>query len=380
MHSQQTPQTEKPQPPKRVMPGTIDPDKASGQASKQTTSQPFTPPIKTSQEDGPVIRSTVQVVLVPTLVTDRKGHSVNGLRVNDFTLYDNDKPQNVDRDIAFLPLSMVICIQRSANVEVMLPKIRKIGNIVHDQLVGVDGEVAIVSFDHRIEVLQDFTADADLINQAVAKIKPGGQNSRMIDAVQTGVHMLKYKKDRRKVIVLISEIFDKSSEAHPREVATDLQLNNIDVYTLNISRIMTTLTAPPALPRSDPFPAGARVHPAGTSVDPTTTRQLSGAPGDSGDIIPVLEEIYRESKRVFVSDPARLFTKLTGGRELGFMTQADLEKAINEIGMEIRNQYILSYSPNNKVEGGFHTIRVEVDSPGLHVRTRRGYWMAGVPD
>jgi hypothetical protein len=62
------------------------------------------------------------------------------------------------------------------------------------------------------------------------------------------------------------------------------------------------------------------------------------------------------------------------------MTQGELERAIAEIGTEIRSQYILSYSPNNKVEGGFHTIRVTVDVPGMRVRTRRGYWMAGVPD
>ena len=362
------------------MPGTLDPDKANSATPKPSGTQPFTPPAKTSEDDGPVIRSTVQVVLVPTLVTNRKGLAISGLRVNDFTLYDNDKPQKIDRDVTFLPLSMVICIQRNANVEAMLPKIRKIGNVIHDQLVGQDGEVAVVSYDHRIEMLQDFTNNADLINQAVAKIKPGGQNSRMIDAVQTAVHMLKYKRDRRKVIVLISEIYDKSSEAHPREVATDLQVNNIDVYTLNINRLLAALTAKPDVPRPDPFPAGARPHPAGTSVDPTTMAQMGGAEGDSFDFVPVVEEMYRQAKHIFIKDPARLFTKLTGGRELGFMTQGELERAVAEIGTEIHSQYILSYSPNNKVDGGFHTIRVTVDVPGMKVRTRRGYWMAGVPD
>jgi VWFA-related protein len=380
MVSQESPRTEPPPAEKRVMPGTLDPDKANPKSPDETTPQPFTPPVKTSEDDGPVIRSTVQVVLVPTLVTNRQGVNVSGLRVNDFTLYDNDKPQRIDRDVAFLPLSLVICIQRSANVEVMLPKIRKIGSVLHDQLVGQGGEIAVVSFDHRIETLQDFTNDPDLINQAVAKIKPGGQNSRMIDAVQAAVHMLRHKKDRRKVIVLISEIYDKSSEAPARDVATDLQLNNIDVYTLNINRILAALTAKPDLPRPDPFPAGARPHPAGTSIDPTTMAQMGGAEGDSVDFIPVVEEMYREVKHVFVKDPARVFTKLTGGQELGFMTQAELEKAIATIGTEIRSQYILSYSPNDKVEGGFHTIRVTVDLPGMRVRTRRGYWMAGVPD
>jgi VWFA-related protein len=380
MVSQQTPKTE---PTQRVMPGTLDPEKAAAQAPQaESTPKPFTPPKKSSDDDDdiPVIRSTVQVVLVPTLVTNRKGVSVSGLKVNNFTLFDNDRQQRVDRDVAFLPLSLVICIQRSANVEVMLPKIRKIGNVLHDQLVGQEGEIAVVSFDHRIETLQDFTNDPDLINQAVAKIKPGGQNSRMIDAMQSAVHMLRHKKDRRRVIVLISEIFDKSSEASAKEVATDLQLNNIDVYTLNISHILTSLTAKPDVPRPDPFPPGARPHPGGSSIDPTSMAQLDGTAGDSLDILPVLEEMYRQAKRIFIKDPARLFTKLTGGREFGFMTQSDLEHAIAAIGTEVRSQYILSYSPNNKYEGGFHNIRVVVDLPGVKVRTRRGYWMAGVPN
>jgi hypothetical protein len=40
----------------------------------------------------------------------------------------------------------------------------------------------------------------------------------------------------------------------------------------------------------------------------------------------------------------------------------------------------LSYSPNNKLEGGYHRIRVDVAHEGYKVRTRPGYWMAGVPD
>ena len=54
--------------------------------------------------------------------------------------------------------------------------------------------------------------------------------------------------------------------------------------------------------------------------------------------------------------------------------------AIAAIGTEIRSQYILSYNPDNKVEGGFHKIVVIVNRPELNVRTRPGYWMAGVPD
>jgi VWFA-related protein len=377
---QQEPATSPPPAPAKILPGMLDPDRAKPPAGPPLLPGTPAPPVKPPAEEGPLIKSTLQVVLVPTMVTDKKGHSINGLRVTDFELYDNDQLQTIERDIAFLPMSLVICIQRSNNVQAVLPKIRKIGTELHDMLVGEGGEAAVVSFDHRIETVQDFTSDGDKINRAVEKLKPGGQNSRMIDAVQEAVHMLKYKKDRRKVILLISETLDRSSEAHVREVATDLELNNIDVYTLNISRIVTSLTTPPDLPRPDPFPPGARPHPPGTSIDPTTMAQLDGQPGDSGDIVPVLVEMYRGVKAIFFRNPARVFTKLTGGREYSFITQSDLENAIGDIGREIRSQYILSYSPNNKLEGGYHRIRVDVAHEGYKIRTRPGYWMAGVPE
>jgi VWFA-related protein len=361
----------------RPMPGTLDPEKARpapGQA------KPAAPAAPVPQVEGPTIRTTVQVVLVPTTVTDREGRVVNGLQPQDFRLLDNDKPQEINRDVAFLPLSMVICIQRSNNVENVLPKIRKMGNVLRDLLIGQDGEAAIVSFDHRIETLADFTNDPDKINEAMAKIRPGGSNSRLNDAVQHAVRMLRNKRDRRKVILMISETLDRSSEAKPREVATELQIHNIDFYTLNISRLVTSLTAKPEVPRPDPFPPGARPRPGIAPMDPTTTAQLTGTQGQGGDLVPVIIEMFRAVKAIFIRNPAELYTQFTGGREYSFITQADLEAAIGKIGEEIRSQYILSYTPNNKLEGGFHKIEVQVLRPNLKVRTRPGYWMAAVPE
>jgi VWFA-related protein len=327
-----------------------------------------------------VIRATVNVVLVPTTVTDNKGQVINGLGPQDFDLYDNGKVQKINRDVAFLPLSMVICIQKSINIEAILPKIRKMGNVIHDLLVGQDGETAIVSFDHRIETVQDFTNDPELINAAVDKIRAGGQNSRLNDSIQHAVRMLRTRRDRRRVILLISETLDRSSEAHVKEVATDLQIHNVDVFTLNINRLISRLTEKPQVPRPDPLPPGARPRPGMAAGDPTTQAQMMGTFGYGADFVPVIEEIFRATKAIFVKNPAEVYTQFTGGREYSFITQADLEKAIGQIGAEIRSQYILSYSPNNKIEGGFHAIRVEVNRPGLKVRTRPGYWMAGVVD
>jgi VWFA-related protein len=326
------------------------------------------------------IRATVNVVIAPTTVTDGRGLIVNGLKPQEFKLYDNDKLQEISQDIGFLPLSLVICIQKSANVEAILPKIKKMGTVLHDMLVGQDGEAAIIAFDHRIVTLQDFTNETEKITAALDQLRPGGQNSRMIDAVNQGIRMLKDKKDRRKVILLISETLDRSSESSFREVATNTQLFNVDVYTLNINRLISSLTAKPGLPRPNPMPPAATAHPGIASEDPTTLAQMTGSPGYGVDFVPVIKEVFIAVKAIFVDNPAEVLTKFTGGKEYSFVSQGDLERAIGDIGYDLRSQYLLSYNPNNKLEGGFHRIYVEVMRPGLKVRTRPGYWMAAVPE
>lgn len=364
-----TPQARKPSAP--VIPPPVLPPAAP---------KPAPPAMQEEQDMTPTFRDVVQVVLVPTTVTDRRGETVNGLMPQDFVLYDNDKPQQINRDVTILPLSFVIGIQRSANVEKILPMIKKTGPVIADLLVGQDGEAAVMSFDHRVEVLQDFTRDLDKIDAALDKLKPGGTNNRVVDAVNQATYMLRNKKDRRKVILLISETLDRSSESRPREVATNLQLHNIEVYTLNISRIVTRLTERREVPRPDHLPPGARPRVGVAPMDPTSQNQVTGAQGYGGDAIPAFVEMFRGVKGLFIRNPAELFTDFTGGREYSFLTQRDLERAISRIGTEIRSQYVLSYVPNNKIEGGFHKIRVEVRKPGLKVATRPGYWMAGIPD
>lgn len=370
-------QVPQPAPPKRVMPGTVDPDKKTEPEAKKAAPQE---PVNPADREQILFRDSVTYVLVPTTVTDNRGAVVNGLKPQDFELFDNGKPQQINRDVAFLPLSMVICIQRSANVEKMLPNIQKVGNLMRDMLVGQDGEAAIISFDHRIQLIQEFTNDAEKITAALLTLTPGGNNSRLNDATQQAIRMLRAKKDRRKVILLISETLDRSSEARPKEIATELQVHNIDVFTVNISRVVTALTARPDVPRPDPLPVGARPRPGIVPNDPTVYNQIGGRQGQGGDVVPVIVEMFRGVKGLFIDNPAELYTKFTGGREYTYVSQKDLERALTAIGEEIRSQYILSYSPNNRLEGGFHSIEVKVNRPNLKVKAKPGYWMAAVPD
>ncbi|MEO8125903.1 MAG: VWA domain-containing protein [Bryobacteraceae bacterium] len=325
-----------------------------------------------------VITSNVTVVIAPTTVTDRDGRYVHDLKPSQFTLFDNDKPQQITVDESFAPISLVVAIQADAKVESVLPKLQRIGSLLTNLMAGEQGEVAILAFDHRLQVLQDFTTDTNKVEAGLKKLKPGSSSSRMIDAVEQASRMLKSRsKERRRIVLLIAESRDKGSEGRLRESLATTQINNVLVYALNISRAYTETMTAPAIPRPDPIPPGARHVPAGAVNTPTSNAQLTGSQGYGANFVPLFTEIFRDVKGIFVDNPVEVFTKYTGGREMGFVTQKSLENAVSEIGREIHNQYLISYNPNNKLEGGFHTIRVEING-NYNIRTRPGYWLAAV--
>jgi VWFA-related protein len=341
------------------------------------------------QEDTPgqVFRATVNVVVAPATVTDSDGRFVDGLKPSDFRLFDNGRLQDIKVDVSYVPISLVVVIQANWDMEAVLPKLQKIGSLFQGLVTGEQGEVAVICFDHRIQVLQDFTSDGDLISQALEKLKRGSTTSAMIDATTTAIRMLARRPaNRRRIILYIGETRDRGSEGRVRDALTLAQVNNILFYPVSVNRLVTTFTAKQMAPRPDPFPAGARPLPPGVPPTPEATRMGVAGPANSANFIPLFVEIFKQVKAIFIDNPVEVFTEYTGGREHSFITQKDLEQAIHNIGQELHSQYLISYTPNNKLEGGWHDIRVEVLDPygrerrGVKVRSRPGYWMAAVPE
>jgi VWFA-related protein len=343
-------------------PGTLDPAK---QDSKQQ-----------DEEDAARFRTQTNVVIVPTTVRDRNGEVVDGLQLQDFELYDNNKLQKITADVREEPISLVVAVQRSSNITEILPKIQKIGTMLNQLVVGQDGEVAVVGFDHRMQVMQDFTNESEKVSEAMKKMTPGSSNHAVNDAVEFGIRMLKKRPvDRRRVLLLIAEKRDKGSELRLREALTEAQFANVAIYSLDISTVIAALTDKGIPPRPPPIPPEAIYMPGGGTATPTTVDQNYY----NGNYIPIFVDIFKATKSMFVDDTLDVFTRFTGGREYSFVGEKSLDKAVEGISQELHSQYLLSYSPNNQSEGGFHDIKVVVNRPKLEVRTRPGYWVAARP-
>jgi VWFA-related protein len=328
-----------------------------------------------------VFKGGVELVTAPVLVYDRDGSYVNGLQPFQFHLYDNSKEQNIKVDVTYEPISLVICLQANAHVEGLLPQVRKIGNLISPLLIGEQGEAALIAYDSRIRTLQDFTSDSELITKAVKDIYAGSSANRMIDAVASATRMLKNRPtNRRRIILLIGETRDLSSETRLREALIDLQLNNIMFYSVDMSRLFSTVTAKadPGRQRQAPPATMSQVLPNFVPATPTTIQQATGY-GNAGtaEFIPMMVELFKDVKAIFKDNPVEAFTKGTGGTELSFYKQRGLEEAIQRIGAELHSQYMVSYRPNNGDEGGFHELSVTVASPeAKKVQTRPGYWLS----
>jgi VWFA-related protein len=338
-------------------------------------------PQQPQQPEEPAVRIgvTVENVVAPVLVFDRDGSYVNNIRADQFHLFDNSKEQNISVDVVYQPISLVIAIQANSHVEQLLPHVQKIGNLITPLLIGDQGEAAIIAYDARIRVLQDFTSDPDKITQQVKKIYPGSTSNRLIDAVVEGTRMLSTRpKNRRRILMAIGETRDLGSEGRSRETLLGLQFANVLFYGVDMSRFMNVLTAPQPVPRSDNLPPAMHPMPSGVPATPTSVAQLYGLNGGRAEFIPMMVEVFKDVKAIFKDNPIEVFTKGTGGSEFGFHGLRSLEEAIQKAGEELHSQYTISYSPNNKDEGGFHQIIVQVGGhPEVsRVQTRPGYWLA----
>lgn len=348
---------------------------APTQPSTQTTTEAETP----QQQEIAKFITTLQQVLVPVMVYDRRrSNFVNGLQPDQFRLFDNDKEQNLSSvDVTYTPISLVVAIQANSRAEKILPQVNRIGAMLKPIILGDQGEAAVVAFDSRIRVVQPFTSDADLITKAVKSIQPGSTSSRLVDAVEESIRLLNHRdKNRRHLLLVIGEGRDYGSEARTRETLQFLQLSSVTAYWVDMSHILGTLTQAAPDPRPDTLPPAMHPMPGGVPATPTTVMQTYGTDGSSAEFLPLMEEIFRDVTNVFRHTVAELYTKGTGGNQFTFATQRGLESAIQEISDQLHSQYLITYTPNNKEEGGFHHITVQVIDRDYKCQTKPGYYMS----
>lgn len=311
--------------------------------------QPSSPPL--------VIRVPVRVVTAPTLVFDPHGRLVPGLDQTDFQLFDNGRRQRFDLDPTVDPVSVVLAVQVNKDVRSYLPFVARVGSVVEALLVGETGEGAVIAYNSDVTVLKPFGAGD--IQESLREIAPIGVRARMLDAAARGIGLLKQRPARRnRVLVLIGQPMDDGSDTALSSLRQEAERAYISIYTLTLPEFGRSFV-------SDNF----------TIEGPASSAERGGMKA-SVDLAKLVSVIDRSGAVAAHADPFTILSGATGGTQIRFRRQDELEGGLAAIGVELRSSYLLSYTPD-RADPGYHAITVQVNREGARTYARPGYWLSG---
>jgi VWFA-related protein len=307
-------------------------------------------PTNPAPANSDTIRANAHLVLVPVTVTDAKGKIVNGLKAEDFVLYDDGVPQRqlqVDSsDTLLAPVALVVAIEATWISQPALEKIHKIGGMLQALISGEKGQAAVLAYDDEVHVLQDFTRDSTKLATAFESVEGRTiKTAKMLDAVMEGVKMLeKSPEGNRRVMLILGESRDRGSSIKLDRAVEAVERAGVSMYPMTYSAQATAWTA---RPEDDP--------------------SIPMDPDYAGGIV--------EALRLTTRNAADEFAKWTGGRHLSFARLEGLEDAIGRLSAEVHSQYLLSFVPQESSNKGLHRLILQVRGhKGAQIRSRPGYW------
>jgi hypothetical protein len=205
-------------------------------------------------------------------------------------------------------------------------------------------------------VLKPFDEAGDM-QSALRNLAGAGRKARAVDAGMQAIAMLKERPARRnRVLIFVGQPVDSGSESRLAALREEAEQNNVAVFALTLPVAGRDFV-------SDTFTL--------EGLSSRTDRGGFKVGVDLGRLAPAMR---RTAAAADAADPFSVLTAATGGTQFHFRAQRELEDGISLIGVELRSQYLVSYSPAPGVPG-YHTIKVEVGVPRAKVFSRPGYWL-----
>jgi VWFA-related protein len=294
-------------------------------------------PQEPSQQQGPVIRTQVNLVNLFVTVRDKSKRIVTDLKKEDFKILEDGQSQEIaffSKEVT-LPITLAILLDTSGSEQYMLASIQDAGGRFMDRVLRKGDEALVMSFDSDVDLLSDFTDDRGQLDRAIRKARinvpsagsignnPGPVGSRQItgtalyDAIYLACNEKLNTEAGRKAIVIVTDAQDEGSKIRLEEAIEAAQRTDTVVHIL--------LVADPHF-------------------------------GGNGGV-------------------AHKITDETGGRTISVNSEKHLAEAFDQISEELRSQYTLGYYPTNSTrDGKFRKIKVDMSNHDLKVLARKGYY------
>ena len=283
-------------------------------------------------------RTDTTLVLVPVSVTDPSNRYVLGLGKDDLHLFEDGVEQKVtyfsNEDA---PLAIGLLVDTSGSMGAKLETSRRAVAEFMKTLNAAD-EAFLVEFSDKADLSVPLTNDPAAIDGAMKSATSGGLTA-LLDAVHLGLGEIKRSKNPRKALLVISDGGDNNSRYTSTQITDLVREADVQIYAMGVFE--------------PTFALGLGLK--GLSATHLGTAELDGPR--------LLSEIADQ----------------TGGRALAASSLRELPAIAQRIGIELRNQYVLAYSPRNPSrDGKYRKIEVKLEQPkalpALKARWREGYY------
>ena len=275
--------------------------------------------------NGPILHLGVNEVNLIFTVTDKHGHYIPNLKLNDFALLDDQRaPEKITsfRQQINLPLRVGIVVDASTSIRTRFQfEQQSATEFLIDILKARSDRAFVMGFDVTPTIEQDWTNNIDALETGVNRMRPGG-GTALFDAVYTACRdkLLSERGQEpvRKAMILISDGDDNQSRVHPDEAIKECQRAETIIYAIS------------------------------TNWTPSRGR---------GDKV--------------LSDMA----EATGGQVFFPPSVEEMSNSFKQIEEELRSQYALTYTPAEfKYDGAFRTIYLYCNDRRYQVRAKKGYF------
>ncbi len=271
-----------------------------------------------------LFRTESNLVVLNVSVFDKDAKVVKGLPQTSFNVFEDDVRQEINlfrqEDVA---ISLGLIIDNSGSMWNKKDRVNSAA-LAMVKASNPDDEVLVVHFSDEAHLTQSFTSKIEDLEKSLRKPDPKGVTA-MRDALALALDCLsdRPRKDK-KALLVVTDGEDNASTVTEEALIEAAQRLEVIIYAVGLLG----------------------------EEQPVAARRAKAA--------------------------LHKLTLATGGRVWFPADVDDIAKIAPEIAHEIRNQYIIGYSPTNqKEDGGYRRIRVSVDTPELAVRTRAGYYASG---
>ncbi|HTM89136.1 MAG TPA: VWA domain-containing protein [Terriglobales bacterium] len=276
-------------------------------------------------QSASTFKVNVKLVNVFATVVDQNGAPLGGLTKQDFTVFEDGKPQKIavfTRESG-LPLSIVLQVDTSLSTYKDLHlELESARRFAHTILRPVDA-LALFQFSEIVDELTPFTSSLKRIDNGISRVHPGAATA-MYDALYLGSRALG-RRQGRKVMVVITDGGDTVSTTDYAQALRAAQEAEAIVYSIIV-----------------------------VPIEADAGRDIGG-----------------EHALIQISHD-------TGGKYFYATGINQLDQAFRKISDELRTQYLLAYYPSQRYsDSDFRRIKILVNTPAgkdWTVRARTGYY------